>query len=491
MNRTLKSKTAENLAYTVLSRLFIFVLSSLTSIILARRLTTSDYGIVGFASIFVIFLGMFDDLGVTQSIVQKEKIEESELYTVFTLKVILGLLIILLSFGWAALSRKVFDNPAVKPVIIVLATCSFINSLGFIPIALLSRDLKFKRLAVPQIGGQVVATVVAIISVYMGARYWSLVFAGLSSCIASAAIVFALCPVPYRFRWDLGAAKEHLSFGSHLFMAWIMAFVLFNSDNFVIGAVGGAAMLGFYSIAFNWSSKACNFIEAATQGVLLATFSRLQDQTETLKRGYLRVLEYVSLAAILANVLLLILSRELLTLVLGGGTGKWLPALSALRILCVYGALRAIVEPVRSMVIAIGRPGLIFKSNTVVTCFQVAGLYPALRYLGVEGVAIVVALSYGLQLFIYFPLLRRELGLSYRAVFGCLRSALLAGAVLAAFGLAFSRFASVSWWTLAAKLFLGSGLYLSIFGCSTRWKIFKDAREVVNALALKPYRPTV
>jgi O-antigen/teichoic acid export membrane protein len=474
-----------------MSRLFIFVLSSLTSIILARHLSTSDYGIVGFASIFVIFLGMFDDLGVTQSIVQKEKIEENELYTVFTLKVILGLLIIIFSFGWASLSRKVFDNPAVKPVIIVLAACSLINSLGFIPLTLLSRELKFKRLTIPQIGGQITATVVAITAVYMGARYWSLVFSGLASCIASAAIVFALCPVPYRFRWDPAAAKEHLKFGSHLFLAWIMAFILFNSDNFVIGAVGGAAMLGFYSIAFNWSSKACNLIEAATQAVLLATFSKLQHETETLKRGYLTVLEYVALAAVLANVLLLILSRELLTLVLGGGTGKWLPALGALRILCVYGSLRAIVEPVRSMVIAIGRPALIFKSNTVVTCVQVACLYPALRYLGLDGVAMVVALSYGLQLFIYFPILRRDLDLSYRAVFGCVRSALLAGAALAAFGLIFSRFAGVSWWTLAAKLFLGSGLYLLIFGSFTRWKMFKDAREVVNAIALKPNRSTV
>ncbi len=77
---------------------------------------------------------------------------------------------------------------------VTLAISSLINALGFLPTILLSRELKFKRLTVPQIGGQLAATVVAITSVYMGARYWSLVFGSLTSCIASAVIVCRASP---------------------------------------------------------------------------------------------------------------------------------------------------------------------------------------------------------------------------------------------------------------------------------------------------------
>ena len=491
MNEPLRSRTAANLAYNAATRLLTFLLASAAAIVLARNLTSSDYGIVGFANIFVIFLGMFDDLGVTPSIIQKEKINESELYTGFTLKVLLGLLIIVFSFGWGTLSGIAFDNPAVKAVIVVLATCSFISAFAFLPTTLLSRELKFKLLTVPQIGGQIAATAVAIASVYMGFRYWSLVFGSMASCILSTAILFALCPISYRFKWDTEVAKEHLKFGSHLFLSFLLTFVMFNSDNFVIGMAGGAAMLGFYSIAFNWAGKPCGLINAAISGVLLATFSRLQRETERLKRGYLAVLEYVSFAAILANVLLLILSRELLTLVLGGGTGKWLPALNALRILCVYGGLRAVLEPVGSMVTAIGKPSLISRSNAIGTFLQVACLYPALRYFGLEGVAITVTLAYAVQFLIYFPVLRRELDLPYRAVFSAVRSALSAGCALAAFGAAFDRFFGVSWLSLGLKLALGTGLYLAVFGCLTRWKIFGDAREILDAVLVKPHRTTV
>ncbi len=106
MSESLRFKTAVNLSYNLLTKLIVFTLSSVTSIILARHLTTSDYGIVGFASIFAMFLGMFDDMGITPGIVQKETVGENELYTAFSLKVLLGLLIFLLSFGWGSLSRK-------------------------------------------------------------------------------------------------------------------------------------------------------------------------------------------------------------------------------------------------------------------------------------------------------------------------------------------------------------------------------------------------
>jgi O-antigen/teichoic acid export membrane protein len=484
MTDSLRSKTAANLGYTLLTRSFVFTLSSATGIILARHLSTSDYGIVGFASIFVTFLGMFNDLGVTPSIIQKETIEANELYTAFTLKLLLGVLIFLISFGWGSLSQKAFDIPAVKAVIIVLASCSFIDALGFLPTTLLSRELQFKRLTVPQIGGQIAATIVAVTSVYLGARYWSLVFSTLASTVVSAAIVVALRPTRFRIRWDRDIAREHLMFGSHLFFAGLMVFVLFNADNFVVGAMGGAAMLGFYSIAFNWGSKISGLISAAIHGVLLSTFSRLQHETERLKRGYLTILEYVAFAAVLANVLLLILSRELLTLVLGAGTDKWLPALTALRILCVYGIIRSLLEPVGSIIVAIGRPSLISKSNTIVAVLQAACLYPAQKYFGIMGVSVVVVVSYAVQFLVYFPALRDEIGLRVSAVLRSVCPAMLSGCFLAAFGLAFDRFTAVSWFFLAVKLVLGCVLYVVTYGLATRWKIIKEARQIFRESTL-------
>jgi len=486
MNEPLRAKTSVNLTYNLLSKLFTFSLASVTAIILARNLTPADYGIVGFAMIFIGFLQQFNDLGVTPSIIQKEVVGENDLYTAFTLKALLGLLIFSLSFIWGSISQKVFDNPAVKPVIIVLALGFFTDCLAFLPTTILTRELKFKRLTVPQIGSGIFATGVALAAVYLGFRYWSIVLSNLAAGMASAAIVIALCPVPFKLQWDSKAAKGLLTFGSHLFLAGFMVFVGFNADNFIIGAAEGAATLGFYAVAFNWSTKAPGFITGAIHSILLSTFSRVQQDADRLKRGYLAILEYVSFAAVLANVLLLILSRELLTLVLGCGTGKWLPALLALDILCVYGALRAVLEPVGSMIVAIGRPSLILRSTAIVACLETASLYPALRYFGIEGVALAVTLAYAIQFLIYFPALDRELDLPFARVFRSVLPAVISGCTLAGFGFSLDRFIETSWFSLAIKLALGSCLYLVTYGCITRWRMLKDAREIVAAVLLKP-----
>jgi O-antigen/teichoic acid export membrane protein len=177
--------------------------------------------------------------------------------------------------------------------------------------------------------------------------------------------------------------------------------------------------------------------------------------------------------------------------VLGAGTGKWLPALLALRILCIYGAVRAILEPVGNMIIAIGRPGLISRSTAIVAVLQVAFLYPALKYFGIGGVAVAVTISYAVQFLIYFPVLRCELALPYSAVFRSVRPALLAGCVLAAFGYGIDRFMSTSWLSLAVKLILGCILYLATYGVITRWKILQEAREIIGAALLKPGKSPV
>lgn len=491
MDQSLKARTVANLGYNTICRLIVFILSSATGIILARHLSSSDYGVVGFAMIFIGFLQQFNDLGITSSIVQKETIQDDELYTAFTLKLILGFLIFSASYAWACLSEKAFDNPAVKWVVVILAAGLFINGLGFLPTTLLTRQLKFKLLTIPQIGSRLVATTVSIAAVYLGFRYWSIVLSNVAANIATVAIVWMLCPLPWKFRWDSRAAKEHLKFGSHLFLAGLMIFAMFNADNFIIGTAGGAAILGFYSIAFNWSTKVTDFIGQSIHSILLSTFSRVQHDAEKLKHGYLTILEYVSFAAILANVLLLVISKDLLVMVLGAGSEKWLPALAAMKVLCIYGIIRTIWEPIGSMLVTVRRPGLIFKCDAFVAAVEIACIYPALKYFGIAGVAVVVTLSYTVQFPIALPALRREIGLGYWTALNTLRPALASGCVLAIFGLAIDMLMRTCWLSLVLKLIVGSILYLGTYGIVTNWKMLKEAREIISLALPKISRPAV
>lgn len=104
MNASLKLITFKNISYNAFSRIVTFVFQVPANIILARQLTSDDYGIIGFAMVFINFLIRFNDLGIRSAVIQKTDLSEKGLYTGFTIKVILGLLIFATAFFYCSSS---------------------------------------------------------------------------------------------------------------------------------------------------------------------------------------------------------------------------------------------------------------------------------------------------------------------------------------------------------------------------------------------------
>jgi len=200
-----------------------------------------------------------------------------------------------------------------------------------------------------------------------------------------------------------------------------------------------------------------------------------------IKASYLKVLEYVTFAGVLVNVTLLLVSREFLIVVLGHGTDKWLPALQALRILCCYGIARFSLEPIGSVVMATGRVNLLLKANIIAAIVELSLLYPALRFFGLEGVAVVVTVAYISQYLIFFPSLRRDIGLHYSEFFLALKPALLSALVVAGVVLALQPYMpSDTITSLAIKLSICTALYCLTYGIFSKWKLAKEVRVLIR-----------
>ena len=73
-----------------------------------------------------------------------------------------------------------------------------------------------------------------------------------------------------------------------------------------------------------------------------------------MRRGYLKTVGLAGFVSVVANTTLLANVHYFLTTFLGKGTDKWVPAIGALEILCFYGILRSITEPIGSCIMALG-----------------------------------------------------------------------------------------------------------------------------------------
>ena len=70
MNR-IGARTTVNIGYNAIVS-GVFGSAVLSNIILARHLSSVDYGIVNFAKIFIGFIAMFSDFGINTALIQRK-----------------------------------------------------------------------------------------------------------------------------------------------------------------------------------------------------------------------------------------------------------------------------------------------------------------------------------------------------------------------------------------------------------------------------------
>ncbi len=480
MTVSLKTTTFKNIGFNVVAKVMTLLFSAVTNIVLARNLISKDYGIVGFALIFINFLTQFNDFGINSAVIQKKELNERELYTGFTIKAILGCTIFSAAFLISPLSKYFADETVVVNVIKLLSLNFLINIFAFLPASQLTRDLDYKKLIISQIVASLVYAAISIILALNGFKYLSIVIGNLCATAASVIVINLIKPLKIKFEFDKQTAKEFIQFGGKLFLSGIIIFVILNSDNFIVGAVEGSRMLGYYALAFQWGFMICSVLGSVVLSVLFPTYSKMQQDKNRIKNAYLTTLEYISFFSILANLSLFIVSKEFLFFVLGQSTDKWFPALAAFRILCIYGIVGGLLIPVGPVVMAIGKPQIQLKATLYSAILQIALLYPALKYAGIEGVSIIVTISMLMQYLIYFPALKHELGLNYQEVLRSFKSAALAGLVVA---IEIFIITSINVFQMSFSLFLikatvVAASFVVVHGIITKWKLFKEIKPL-------------
>ena len=410
---TSKAKTFRNIIYTSAGKGATLVCMAVTTSVVARNLSPSDYGVVGFAGIIIGFLAHFSDIGVGSAAIRRPALDQQSLRTAFTLKIILSSGAFAAAFLIAPFAHYFFQHPATSNVIRVLAFNFLISTIGFMSMVTLTREQNYRAMLVPGIAATVARSVLAVALIFLGFRYWAVIFADVGATLTGCIAMQFARKMPIRFEFDWPDARDYLRFGVPLLGSGILIFLLLNVDNFLVGSKMGSAKLGYYALAFTWGSFICGLLDDTVNSVLLPTFSAIQNDSAAMRRWYLKTVDLTALIAVAANTALLANAHFFLVTFLGKGTNKWLPAEIPLQILCVYGILRAITVPIGTCIMVRGRTKMLLYANALAGAVELALILLVLPTGKIELVAAAVLAAYATQAFIYLPYLRRELSISF------------------------------------------------------------------------------
>jgi O-antigen/teichoic acid export membrane protein len=309
-------------------------LSLISAVVLARLLTPYDFGIVGMVMVFINFLYLFKDIGLSHATIQKDEISSPQVSTLFWINGLISLLLGLILVASAPLVARFYETPELTAVMIMLALIFVLEGFTIQHHALLRRHLKFTPLSIVEVSGRVGHLIVAIIMALMGFRYWSLVGGLLARVLILLLLTYIICPwIPGRMQKGTGV-RSMLKFGAHLTTGHILSYLARNLDRVLIGKMIGAVPLGLYTKAYSLLMQPLNQIRYPLASMALPVLSSLKNDPPRYSNYFNKLLDISISVALPISVYGFLESEFLIRLILGP---QWMGAVDVFRILAIGG----------------------------------------------------------------------------------------------------------------------------------------------------------
>jgi PST family polysaccharide transporter len=376
----LKARSVRSGAVTLASQGVLYLIQLATVAILARLLTPEDYGLVAMVTAVTVFAGLFKDLGLSSATVQKRVVTHDQLSTMFWMNIATGLAITALVVGLAPVVSWFYQEPKLLYVTLALAPTFLVGSLGTQHGALLARQMRFTAIAVVDTASILVTLLVSVVIAVLGGGYWALVWGSLAGTTARNVGVWLASD--WRPGWPVrgSGTRGLLAFGVNVTGFDVANYFHRNLDNVLIGATWGPEQLGLYNRAYALLMLPIANLRGPLNRVAFPALSRLQEDPRRYRSYFMR---YVSILAFLSMPLVglvVVCSREIITLVLGP---RWMGAYEIFLVL----ALGALIQPVA------GLRGLVLMSSGQGGRYLRWGVYNAVA----TSVAFVCGLPWGAQ----------------------------------------------------------------------------------------------
>lgn len=347
---------AAGLQWTGAAQVTRVVLQFGVSIVLARLLEPSDFGLLAMASGVTAMASMFQSLGMHGPIVQRENVTDSLVNTIFVTNLVLSSVMTAALIAGAPWIAEIYRDEAVEPVIRVLALTLFMYALGGVPGALLRRRMQFHSIAKATVLAGVMQATVAVTLAVNGFGVWSLVSAMLVSATAEALFILAAARYWPSLQFSWTDLRSIAAFSMNITGVNVLDMVAKHADKLVIGRWLGAEALGFYGMGQRFTRQPVSmFVRPVLGPVLFPAYSRMQNDDQVTAATMRRAISGATLLMLPALLGFALVAEPFVLGLLGP---KWAPAVPLIYVLAPVGMLHALLVTVISVLVARDRTGV-------------------------------------------------------------------------------------------------------------------------------------
>ncbi len=408
----LKTKGLQAFIWDLFGKLGTHGSSIIVTIVLARLLEPSDFGLIAIVMVIVSLAAIFSDIGLGGALIQRKRLHQIHYSSVFFFNILAGSCLTLLTFVSAPWISDFYNNEQLLPIVQVTAFLFIISALHAVQTVILKKELKFQLLTKVNLSASIMSGIIGIGLAFWGAGVLSLVAQLVSREIFINIFIWSKTHWIPKIAFSFKTLKQLWSYGFNMFITEMLDTVFEKADYLIFGRLFPAATLGFFHQAKQLNQFVIEYTAGSLMSVLFPVLSKIQNDLFKFKRVVIKSTGIISFITFLLLGGLYLVADELIVLLLGK---KWESSVFYFKIILLSGFAYPISALMVNVLSSRGKSRDFLRLEIYKKIIQSVNLYNLLAF-GIHAFlySLIVFPFLGTSLNIWFA--TRELGLTFISI---------------------------------------------------------------------------
>ena len=474
-----KNEVLASLFWKLIERSGTQGINFLVSIVLARLLQPQEYGLIALISIFIALANVFIQTGLNTALIQKKDVDEKDYSTVFYASLgVAGFLYVILFFA-SPFIASFYDQDLLVPVLRALSITLFFGAVNSIQIAVISRNMQFKKLFYSNFGAIIISGLVGIFMAFNGFGVWALVAQQLVNQFFSTAIMWFTVKWRPKLLFKFERLRGLFSYGWKILASNLITTLFLDLRSLIISKIYSTDLLGYFNKGKQFPYVIITNINGSIQSVMLPAYSSMQDNKERIKGMVRRSITTSTFIIFPMMIGLALVAEPLVKIVL---TDKWLPCLPFLQIFCMSYMFMPFHTANLEAIKALGYSDLILKIEIIKKVLELLILLISLKF-GVYAIAFGAFITSLISTIINSYPNTKLLNYSYKEQLADIMPSLMLSVVMGLVVYSVKLMVLSAWLTLLIQVCVGVIIYMvlaQIFKIETSIYLFNTLKSVLE-----------
>ena len=353
-----------NLIWKFSERITAQLVTTVVSIILARLLDPSHYGIVAMVTIFIALANVFVTEGLGSALIQKKNPDALDYSSVLYFNIFLSIILYIILFILAPFISRFYGEgyEILTPVLRVLSFRLILSAINSVQQAYVSKHMIFKKFFWATLFGTIVSAIVGITMAYKGFGVWALVAQYLTNTTVDTIILGLSLKKKPILQFSMDRVKDLFDFGIKILGTSLLITGYQELRALIIGKMYSSEDLAFLDKGRQFPNLIIANINTSIAAVLFPKMANEQDdktRVKTTTRNSIRFCSFIMCPMMLG---LAAVSTNLISFLL---TDKWLPCVPLLQLFCLVYLFQPIHSANMQAIKAMGESSIYFKLEII------------------------------------------------------------------------------------------------------------------------------